>query len=248
MKTKKTKVKKQRKSDAVKVEEATNALVKVLRDVRGRRGRDFIRKQRFGETLDELDAKFNAKVELHFPGDQPLELKVVPDEPARRTIWEEDDATCHSPGHEGLAEAYLRFFGEELDVKAAVHEEDGGDGIEYFMPNGAIVWSSYPGGSTIEALAEYDDTPAYGIAWRIERIREAPPQGRSLLREIHGRMNEGWQYLDVTKNGVKGRIHRTLLFVVRERKAFGKCGEDIAKYASIYKMVADGWVLAKGGR
>ena len=219
-------------------------LLAVLKDVRERRGRDFIRKQRLGETLDELDAKANAKVELHFPGDPPLEMKPIPDEPERRTIWSEDDATCHTQDHEGLEAAYLRIFGEKLDHKAAVREEDGGDGTTYFMLNGAIVWASYPGGSEIEALAEYDDTVAHGIAWRLERIREAPIKGRSLLKKIHDRKKKTSKHIDVTKNGVKGRIRRELLFVVYERHVFSKCGEEIASYASVYTMVADGWVLA----
>ena len=238
MKTKKTKKK---KSDAVKIEDATNVLLAVLKDVRERRGRDFIRKQRLGETLDELDAKANAKVELHFPGDPPLEMKPIPDEPERRTIWSEDDATCHTQDHEGLEAAYLRIFGEKLDYKAAVREEDGGDGTEYFMPNGAIVWASYPGGSMIEASAEYDHSVAYGIAWCLERVRQAPVNGRSLLRRIH---EKGWKHLDVKKNGVKGRIRAMPSFVVRERQAFGKTGNIIEGYPSVYKMIGAGWELA----
>lgn len=76
----KTKKRKRRESDATKIENATNALLAILKDVRGRRGRDFVRGLRFGSTLDELDAKANARVELHFPGDPPLEMKPIPDD------------------------------------------------------------------------------------------------------------------------------------------------------------------------
>ena len=68
---------------------------------------------------------------------------------AMKLLWDEDDATVSDPLHETLAMAYKRLFGEELDIRSAIERKDGGDGMFYIMPNGARVWSSYPGGSAI---------------------------------------------------------------------------------------------------
>lgn len=71
-----------------------------------------------------------------------------------RTIWAEDECTTHDPDHETLEKAYLRIYGEKLDYDAAVSKEDHGDGVEHVMPNGAIVWASFPGGSQIDVPAD----------------------------------------------------------------------------------------------
>ena len=176
---------------------------------------------------------YRRELSVHGPVGEWVELKGVRPEQNRNLIWSEDDATCHTQDHEGLAGAYLRIFGEKLDLKVAISEEDGGDGSEYIMPNGAIIWASYPGASMIESSAEYADSPAYGIGWRANMIRNAPIGGRSLLREIH---KKGWKSIKVQKDKVKGSISARLPFVVSTR-------EGNRSYGSVYAMVAAGWGL-----
>ena len=89
--------------------------------------------------------------------------------------------------------------------------------------------------------ALYDHSVAYGIAWCLEQVRQAPVNGRSLLRKIH---EKGWKFINVKKNGVKGRICQESQFVVQERQTFGKTGDIIEGYGSVYTMVAAGWELA----
>lgn len=62
-------------------------------------------------------------------------------------LFVEDDA--RPPDAETLDQAYQRLFGVAFDPKAALRSEDQGDGVEYLMPGGVVVWASYPGGSAI---------------------------------------------------------------------------------------------------
>jgi hypothetical protein len=62
-----------------------------------------------------------------------------------KAIWEEDDATPGTEGHETLSMAWQRLFGEQFDRAKALQTEDGGDADWLLMPNGKIVCSSFPG-------------------------------------------------------------------------------------------------------
>ena len=63
-------------------------------------------------------------------------------------LWREDEATTQDPDHETLDMAYKRLFGEPFDRTRARHE-DHGDHDKYFMPNGVVVTTSYPGNNSI---------------------------------------------------------------------------------------------------
>jgi hypothetical protein len=64
-------------------------------------------------------------------------------------VWQEDDATCGHDGHEGCNAAYKRLAGKEFKKEEAVEMKAYSDGTEYFMPNGFVVFRSFPGNSTI---------------------------------------------------------------------------------------------------
>lgn len=64
------------------------------------------------------------------------------------TIWTEDDATMRAPGHVGLHAAWANLFGSVFDTTTAeIHGL--GYGVEYVMPNGAVVRTA-PDGATIQ--------------------------------------------------------------------------------------------------
>jgi hypothetical protein len=64
-------------------------------------------------------------------------------------LWVEDECTRHTPGHEGIADAWSKFFNEHdfheqwASVKST--EIDGGDSFTRMMPNGIRVMLSYDG-------------------------------------------------------------------------------------------------------
>jgi len=69
-------------------------------------------------------------------------------------IWQEDDATPGTDGHETVTAAYRRIFGKPWDKADVVSESDQGDGTLYTMNNGCQVWMSYPGNSFIRGGVE----------------------------------------------------------------------------------------------
>lgn len=70
-----------------------------------------------------------------------------------KAIWTEDDCTIHDPDHETLDMAWKRLFGTEWVGAEAILVDDHGDGCEHLMPNGYVVWASWPGASAIYAPA-----------------------------------------------------------------------------------------------
>ena len=72
-----------------------------------------------------------------------------------KRIWTEDDCTTNHEDHETLPKAWQRLAGAPFSKDAATASEDCGDGDWLLMPNGWMVWYSYPGGSAI-----WDGKPA----------------------------------------------------------------------------------------
>ena len=55
-----------------------------------------------------------------------------------RLIWSQD---TQAPDAETCQDAWLRLFGETLDVTQAVDSVDLGDTIGWLMPNGYVCWN-----------------------------------------------------------------------------------------------------------
>ncbi len=66
-----------------------------------------------------------------------------------KRLWCEDDCTTQQPDHETLRMAWERLTGSPFSKEVATASEDCGDGDWLRMPNGWLVWYSYPGGSEI---------------------------------------------------------------------------------------------------
>ena len=70
-----------------------------------------------------------------------------------KLLWSEDDATVSCEGHESLCNAWLRLFGERLDLGKRIEFEDCGDVEWNKMPNGKIIQHSYSGNNAIYEAA-----------------------------------------------------------------------------------------------
>lgn len=68
-----------------------------------------------------------------------------------KRLWQEDDATPGTDGHETVGDAWERLFGETLITSQAEAREDCGDHDMLRMPNDHVVCLSYPGNNAIYA-------------------------------------------------------------------------------------------------
>lgn len=65
------------------------------------------------------------------------------------SLWQEDDATPGTEGHETLAMAWKRLFGTDYKPETALSREDHGDCDFLMFENKIIVIASYSGNNSI---------------------------------------------------------------------------------------------------
>jgi len=115
----------------------------------GHGGAPALEETRAALVIDPISGMPIPKIEIVSPTKTRAPIDVSP--PV--ALWQEDDATPGTDGHEDLDAAWRRLFGEKLDTADATDVGGADDATFYVMPNGATAIASYPGGSMIQCEA-----------------------------------------------------------------------------------------------